>query len=300
MDTLPKKRPSGPLGKKPNMNAYSDMIKEAKKKYYKKNPEVYARDKQLKEKRAENRAATEKLFKDNAEDIRAVAEWTPPGALIYGIDDVAEDIKKQDWDNMKEDALWSLGIGAAGYFLPKPIKAGAKWGWDKVKGLFKGPLSSPQYNSEGSFTIPSKKMVKQEIKDIVERLFAPLSEKPTQKQREKIEDMLELKLELKKDYPNSDVIFQHSMNPNRNINNFRSRAVDVPNKAAYGQGPGLFAHGLTDAHKFEQFGPHVYAIVHPKNKRVFPGKMDTESNLDEIFVRTPDIEDLVKVNLRGE
>jgi len=280
-------RKSGPLGKKPNINAYSDMLKEMKKKYQ---PEAYAKSEAVKKSREDYRNSPEA-----AEKFKDMASYTPLFPVVTG-KNMYDAYKKGDTDEMIAEGVASTAVGLGSMFLPPLAMKAIKSGYKGLKNLFKGPLS-PQYNAEG---MNPKKMIKEQAKEMLKKILAPLSEKPTKAQRDKMEDMIEAKLELQKDYPDSDIIFQHSMNPNRDINNFRSRPVNVPNKAAFGKGPGLFGHGLTDANKFEQFGPNVYAIVYPKKTRVFPGKMDTESNLDEIFVRTPDIEDLVKVNLRGQ
>jgi len=223
---------------------------------------------------------------------KEVLDYTPYG-IYTGGKQAIEDYNKGDNIGAAVEGAFALAQAIPGTVL---LKKGIQSGYKGLKDLFRGPLS-PQYNAEG---MNPKKMIKEQAKEMLKRILAPLSEKPTKKQREKMEDMLEAKLELQNDYPDSDITFQHSMRPNRNINDFNSRPVNVPNKAAFGKGPGLFGHGLTDAHKFERFGPNVYAIVHPKNKPTYSGKMDTESNLNETFIRTPDIEDLVKIKLRGE
>jgi len=278
----------GPLSKKANMNAYSDMLKEMKKKYQ---PEAYAKSEAVKKERENYRNSTE--ARDRVKAIGKEALMFTPYATYHDGKSMLDNINKGEYTDAAVDgAFAALGVLPLGRAIGKGIKGG----YQGLKNIFKGPLS-PQYNAEG---MNPKSMLKKQAKEMLKRLLAPLSEKPTKAQREKLEDMLETKLELQKDYPDSDITFQHSMNPNRDINNFRSRPVNVSNKAAFGKGPGLFGHGLTDASKFEQFGPNVYAIVHPKNKPTFSGKMDTESDLYETFIRTPDIEDLVKVKLRGQ
>jgi len=239
--------------------------------------------------------------KDRVKAIgKGALELTPYATYTDGKSAI-ENFKKGEYLDGSIDAAFAAAAAVPGAML---AKKGIKSGYKGLKNLFQGPLS-PQYNSEGGSVyaavgINPKKMLKDKAKEMLKRMLAPLSEKPTKTQREKMEDMIEAKLEIQTDYPNSDITFQHSMRPDRDINNFRSRPVNVPNKAAFGQGPGLFGHGLTDASKFEQFGNNVYAIVHPKNKKTFSGPMDTESNLNETFVRTPDIEDLIRVKLRGE
>jgi len=280
-------RPSGPLGKKPNINAYSDMLKEMKKKYQ---PKAYAKSEAVKKSREDYRNSPEA-----AEKFKDMASYTPLFPLVTG-KNMYDAYQKGDTNEMIAEGLAGTVVGLGSMVLPPLVVKGIKGGYKGLKNLFRGPLS-PQYNAEG---MNPKKMIKEQAKEMLKKILAPLSEKPTKAQIKKMEDMLETKLELQKDYPDSDITFQHSMNPNRDINNFRSRPVNVTNKAAFGKGPGLFGHGLTDASKFEQFGPNVYAIVHPKNKPTFSGKMDTESDLYETFIRTPDIEDLVKVKLRGE
>ena len=233
-------------------------------------------------------------IKKGKENLVSMLEYTPAAIPIEGYR-AYDNIKKGNYLDAAIDAGVGIGMGVAPLAVKPIAKLGGK-AYKSLKNIFSGPLS-PQYNSEG---MNPKKMIKEQAREMLKKILAPLSEKPTKAQKEKMEDMLEAKLELQRDYPDSDITFQHSMNPDRDINNFRSRPVNVSNKAAFGKGPGLFGHGLTDASKFEQFGPNVYAIVHPRNKPTFSGKMDTESNLNESFIRTPDIEDLVKVKLRGQ
>jgi len=129
MDTLPKKRPSGPLGKKPNVNAYSDMLKEMKKKYQ---PKAYAKSEAVKKAREDYRNSPEAR-----EDFKqGLADFTPYGIYHYG--------KKF----VKDPSDIESGIITGLYTLPF-VGGALKKGYQGLKGLFKGPLS-PQYNSAGA------------------------------------------------------------------------------------------------------------------------------------------------------
>ena len=122
-------RPSGPLGKKPNINAYSDMLKEMKKKYQ---PEAYAKSEAVKKSREDYRNSPQAR-----EDFKQVlADYTPYGAYHYGKKFV------KDPSDIESGFITSL------YALP--VLGGAlKKGYTGLKGLFKGPLA-PQYNSAGA------------------------------------------------------------------------------------------------------------------------------------------------------
>jgi len=173
MDTLPKKRPSGPLGKKPNPNAYFDMIREAKKKYQ---PKAYAKSEAVKKAREEYRDSPEN--RENIEQI--LADWTPYGVYHYGKKAISDwsnlDSKPEyewhktgkwsdgsdmsTWDKATEhvgeyydhygEPIWNTAFSALwGVPLVKKGVDLTKRGYQGVKGLFQGPLS-PQYNSSGT------------------------------------------------------------------------------------------------------------------------------------------------------
>ena len=298
MEVSPKRRPTGPLSNKPNINAYSDMLKEMKNKYQ---PKAYAKSKKVKKAREDYRNSPEAR-----EDVISMLEYTP-AAIPMEAYRQTDNIMKGNY----LDAAIEGGVGIAMGLAPLGVKPLVKYGskkiksgYESLKNLFQGPLS-PQYNSEGGSVyaadgINPKKIFKQKAVELVNRLLG--NKKVSAKERAELEELVAFKEEMKIDYPDSDMTFHRSTSPNLKItgkkddpNAFRYRSINLPNKAGFNQGNGIFTFGLEDTPKFESFGQHIYAGVYPKNTKVFPGKMDTGSNLNEIFIKENNLEDLIKV-----
>lgn len=241
-------------------------------------------------------------IKKGKENLISMLEYTPAAIPIEGYR-AYDNIKKGNYLDAAIDAGVGIGMGVAPLAVAPIAKLGNK-AYKGIKNIFSGPLS-PQYNSEGGSIyaadgINPKNLFKQKAKEIINRLLG--DKKVSPKERAELEELAAFREEMKIDYPDSDVTFHRSLSPNLKIsgakddpNAFKYKTINVPNKAGFNQGQGIFTFGLEDTAKFGSFGPHIYGGVYPKNARVFSGRMDTESDKNEIFIRENDLEDLIKV-----
>jgi len=154
-------RPSGPLGKKPNINAYSDMLKEMKKKYQ---PKAYAKSEAVKKSREDYRNSPEA-----SEKFKDMASYTPLFPLVTG-KNMYDAYQKGDTNEMIAEGLAGTVVGLGSMVLPPLAIKGVKKGYQGLEKLFKGPLS-PQYNSDGGTVYASKGAAKEIVKSFVSKFF---------------------------------------------------------------------------------------------------------------------------------
>jgi len=154
-------RPSGPLGKKPNINAYSDMLKEMKKKYQ---PKAYAKSEAVKKSREDYRNSPEA-----SEKFKDMASYTPLFPLVTG-KNMYDAYQKGDTNEMIAEGLAGTVVGLGSMVLPPLAIKGVKKGYQGLEKLFKGPLS-PQYNSNGGAIYAAKGAGKEIVKNFISKFF---------------------------------------------------------------------------------------------------------------------------------
>ena len=208
--------------------------------------------------RAKNNQPSNPYIRQGMGVLSTINDFAPPVAIVKAADTITDQVSKGQYGEAAKTLGWELAMtNPAAKLIGKGVK--------KLRGIPSSVYGGPLKMTDKAPT------------------FTP----------EQLSKLEKLRLDQLKGLEDEyDMLIHSSRSKNLDLDTFNFRPSNLPDKAAYGKGPGIFTHGARDADKYNDFGPYKYGVLVRKNRPTYPSKIDSNDPRGEVFVPRDTVEDI--------